>query len=400
MNQPINVNGLNHTSEQPLMNPAAALPSLPYATNISDNQVQSLVANAREQLLSHTGTIDGNDALKQRAVGADELGQRMNQTLAANPAAAQAFEQQILPGGNEPTRIDRAPVTDESQIAQAILGPQAAALLGLGAAPAAPAPAAPPIQATSPSPFSPPATPTPPQQSVVDQQIAALTAQMQQIAQMQQFSLQQQQQAQATAAQQAQARQAAAWKDPAVRDAALQQIGINVEDAAQLQMGRFVHDTFHQQREENAQMRAALQQQGQYLQQMAQVIQGFQSGAQTVTLQSQLTAQVAKDFATAAPAAREQIVQNTLELAQRGLSPQDAYSRAAGPLRAHLQQQQQQQPRQPAPPPSAVVNAIALGGGGLGAAPVLPGNGRQFQQQLPSLPGLDAMFAQMLLGGR
>ena len=280
------------------------------------------------------------------------------------------------------------PSAQEQNILSQVLSPDALALLqGRASAPQVPGNAV-----ATPTP-TPPAPPAPSAQEVAIQQLAQA---MQQQAAIQQAQYQHQL---AMAQQQALAQQQAAvqsWRDPSVRERALQQAGLAPDDPS----AQFMYQTYHQAQDELAQTRAIIQQQQQAIQQLSTMFGGLQAQAQQITMQGALSEQVGKEFQQAPEQARQAVVQNALALVRTGLDPVRALEQASAPLRFMLAGGARPAPTSPQIPADVTAGIALRGASAAGLPGIAPAPGRgvpSLNDLARSLPQLDQMVAQGFL---
>lgn len=330
-------------------------PNMPTPVGISQDAVQAAIGQTVALLKGgrefDTNNLRSNNADKPIEQAALQIADQLGPQNLAGPSAQQPqFYQHPQPQQTQTPQVEA--------LMQQVLTPEARALL------AGQPPAQVPANAvTTPTP-QPPAAPAP-QPSPTDHALQQLAASMQQQAALQQQQFQYQiqlQQQQELARAQAQAQ---SWRDPAARQRALEQAGLNPDDPS----ATFMYETYHQAQDKIGALEAMIAQQNQQMQQIMQQFSGLQRSAQTITLQSEVQQYAARELAAAPEPARNAVAQSALALIQAGMPPQQAFEQAAAPLRAMLAAGGRPAPTAPQVPP-AVTAGIALRGS---AAPTQQG---------------------------
>lgn len=360
---------------EPVINPADALPTMPYSMGISDQQLLTAIDTAKMTLR--------DAAMRDVQTPTHKLLEQMGDIVPAGTVARAAYEavqnpqQQVMyPGGEAPAVINEGAKGNMLALAReaGFQIPQLSDITGQAQQGLAVAPRqAPQVAFTqSPAPPAPVAAPAAP--SALEQRIDALTSTMGQLAQFQQQQILAQQQWQANQAQLAAQQAATAWMNPDWQDAELRKAGIDPTDPVLAPVGRQSLQHYHQSRAELGQMQAQLGQLAQQVSQVVALYSGLQNQAQQITtsqqLQEQLQGQLRGARLTEKSFAAAQA--NATEFLRLGLSPAEAAQRALAPVLFQMTT-----PTPPAPPMISaaqqnVLQSMAHRGGGAGLVGAAP----------------------------
>lgn len=378
-------------ASQPTLDPAAALPTMPYSMGIGDSQLLAAIDAAKQ--------APRQAALAEVQMRPDQVLARMGDMVAPNTVARAAYEAvqspqglQMYPGGEAPAQIGPGHKGDMAALAReaGFSIPQLSEITGQNQQVAQQAQ----VIAFTPT-QTPPPPPAPPAPTALEAKLDGLTSAMGALVQFQQQQIAAQQGWQAQQAQLEAQRQATAWMDPAFQDAELVRAGVDPNDPVAAPVARLSLKQFYQYRSGLEQMQAQMSQLATQVGQVASLYSGLQSQAQAITtgqqlqteLQSQLRGTKLNDRTFSA------VQQNALKFLQMGASPSEAAQQALAPLMLQMAT-----PQPPTPPmipalQQNVLNAMAHRGGGAGpqgAAPALNNSAVQLGQNLAALDNIMA----------